>query len=85
MQMEMMRQQAQQEQMWRQRQLQQQREIAGEEMGWEKEMWEQRLGAEREERLATLAAQPMSWLEYAALSGDQPAVQPWMLPLMPAK
>lgn len=32
---------------------------------------------------AQLAAQPMSWLQYAAYTGEQPAVQPWMLPLMP--
>ena len=40
------------------------------------------LEAEKQQRLATLAAQPKSWLEYAALSGQAPVVQPWMLPLM---
>lgn len=32
---------------------------------------------------AQLAAQPRSWLEYAAYTGEQPGIQPWMLPLMP--
>lgn len=32
---------------------------------------------------AQLAAQPKSWLEYAAYTGQEPVVQPWMLPLMP--
>ena len=41
------------------------------------------LEADRQQRLAQLAAQPMSWLQYAAESGQQPAIQPWMLPLMP--
>jgi len=82
MQMEMMRQQAQQEQAYRMQELAQQRELAGEELGWEKEMWEMRLAEDREQRLAQLAAEPISWLQYAALSGEEPVVQPWMLPLM---
>ena len=39
--------------------------------------------ADRQQRLATLKANPASWLEYSAASGQTPAVQPWMLPLMP--
>ncbi|KKL05054.1 hypothetical protein LCGC14_2609900, partial [marine sediment metagenome] len=42
----------------------------------------QQLTAQREERLAQLAAQPISWLQHAALSGQQPVVQEWMKPLM---
>ena len=30
---------------------------------------------------ARLAAQPISWLQYAQYTGETPAVQPWMLPL----
>ena len=37
--------------------------------------------AERRER-ARLSAQPMSWLQYASYTGEQPAIQPWMQPLM---
>ncbi|KKL86064.1 hypothetical protein LCGC14_1948470 [marine sediment metagenome] len=43
---------------------------------------ELQLTADREERLAQLAAQPISWLQHAALSGQTPVVQPWMIPLM---
>ncbi|KKL69381.1 hypothetical protein LCGC14_2115540, partial [marine sediment metagenome] len=43
---------------------------------------EQQLTGQREERLAQLAAQPISWLQHAALSGQTPVVQPWMIPLM---
>ena len=48
----------------------------------ELERFGQQLTADREERLAQLAAQPISWLQHAALSGQTPVVQPWMIPLM---
>lgn len=48
----------------------------------EQERFGQQLAADREERLAQLAAQPISWLQHAALSGQQPVVQEWMKPLM---
>ena len=48
----------------------------------EQERFQQGLTAQREERLAQLAAQPISWLQHAALSGQTPVVQPWMIPLM---
>lgn len=41
------------------------------------------LDLERQRYGAELAAQPKSWLEYAAYTGEQPAIQPWMQPLMP--
>ncbi len=42
---------------------------------------QEQLAAEKQQRLATLAANPQSWLEYAALAGTPPVIQPWMLPL----
>ncbi len=39
--------------------------------------------AQRQTQLAGLRANPASWLEYASLAGETPAIQPWMLPLMP--
>lgn len=36
---------------------------------------------QRQAQLASLRAQPASWLEYASLAKQAPAVQPWMLPL----
>ncbi len=36
------------------------------------------LDFQKEESLARLAAQPISWLQYSALSGQPPVVQPWM-------
>lgn len=49
---------------------------------WYREQQTTQLGAEKQQRLAQLAAQPMSWLQYAAESGTTPVIQPWMLPLM---
>lgn len=55
-----------------------------ERLEWEKESESNRLAAEKEQRLATLKANPGSWLEYSALSGVDPVVQPWMQPLAPS-
>ncbi len=57
-------------------------EFEGETRRLEQEQFQLELAGEREERLAQLAAQPISWLQHAALSGQQPVVQPWMIPLM---
>ena len=58
------------------------REFQEESRRLEQERFQLQLTGEREERLAQLAAQPISWLQHAALSGQQPVVQPWMMPLM---
>jgi len=48
------------------------------------QQWQQQqLQSQEQQRLAQMAAQPISWLQYAAQAGEQPALQPWMLPLMP--
>lgn len=47
----------------------------------EADLW-QREEARRQEE-ARLAAEPISWLQHAAYTGQQPVVQPWMKPLMP--
>ncbi len=38
--------------------------------------------ARKQEQLALLAGEPVSWLQYSALAGQPPVVQPWMMPLM---
>ena len=74
--------------------MQQQMEMDWQQMEAQMAMQEKTLAAEqawRDQQMALynkqygaqLAAQPHSWLEYAAFTGEQPAVQPWMLPLMP--
>ncbi|KKM02788.1 hypothetical protein LCGC14_1780940 [marine sediment metagenome] len=38
--------------------------------------------AEQERQyLSQLAANPINWLQYAAYTGEQPVIQPWMVPL----
>jgi hypothetical protein len=50
-------------------------------IGWYKQQQTTQLEADKQQRLATLRANPVSWLEYASLSGQTPTIQPWMLPL----
>lgn len=52
-------------------------------LAWQKEQWGQQLAQQQKDYLANLAAEPHSWLEYAAAAGQPPVIQPWMLPLMP--
>jgi hypothetical protein len=75
---------------YQQQQLQYQQQQAQQTLAYQQQQlaaeqaWrQQQLEADKQQRLATLAAQPKSWLEYASLAGQAPAVQPWMLPLMP--
>lgn len=56
---------------------------AANQLAWYQQQQAADLEAQKQQRLATLAAQPKSWLEYAALANQQPIIQPWMLPLMP--
>ncbi len=38
--------------------------------------------ADKEKYAAQLKANPQSWLEYYSYTGEQPAIQPWMIPMM---
>jgi hypothetical protein len=62
---------------------QQQLQYQQQQLAWQQQQAAAQLAAEKEQRLATLSAQPKSWLEYASLANQPPVVQPWMLPLMP--
>ena len=63
-------------------QMEYQQKIGQEQLQWEQERFGQEEERRQQNYLADLAANPISWLEYASASGEQPAVQPWMLPLM---
>ena len=66
-----------------------QQRLASEQQQWQQSLsWQQQasqmqLEEERRKRIAELAANPRSWLEYASYTGGVPTIQPWMLPLMP--
>lgn len=71
-----------QSQMQAQRQYEMQQQQWGQQMQWsQQQAMMQQQEAERRER-ARLSAQPMSWLQYASYTGETPAIQPWMEPLM---
>lgn len=73
--------QEQQATQWQQQQKTQQQQFS-QQMGWQREQAQmQQAESERMEK-ARLSAQPISWLEYASYTGEQPAIQPWMQPLM---
>lgn len=52
--------------------------IQEEELGYMRERDAARLALEKEQHLAQLAAQPISWLQYEAEAGTQAVGQPWM-------
>lgn len=54
-----------------------------EKFAWEQTQANAQLDLENRAYAANLAANPKSWLEYAAFTGNVPAIQPWMQPLMP--
>jgi hypothetical protein len=74
-----------QQQQWgtQQQQTEQQYQLDQQRLAWEQQQATAQQAQERQQYLSNLAAQPKSWLEYAAASGATPMVQPWMLPLMP--
>jgi len=64
---------------WQRAQMELAQQQLAAEQGWK----QQEYGLEQQQYASQLAAQPKSWLEYAAYTGQPPVVQPWMLPLMP--
>jgi hypothetical protein len=49
---------------------------------WQQQQATDTAKAQKQARLASLAAEPINWLQYSAEIGATPAVQPWQLPLM---
>ena len=70
----------QQEQRWQEAQSGYQQQ----QLEWSQEQFRLQQEAEKKSRLAALAAQPASWLQYAAEANQAPVMQPWMQPLMPS-
>ena len=75
---------------FREQQLAQQASQAQARLGFEQQQftWQQQQATVRQEEVerqerARLGANPISWLQYAAYTGEDPVVQPWMMPLMP--
>ena len=66
----------------RQRETQQQFGLQQQEAQQQAEYFAWQQGEVERQQRAQVAAQPVSWLQYAAYTGEQPAIQPWMIPLM---
>lgn len=71
------------ERLARQRQAQQEFGLQEEMFAWQQQQAQQQFELQRQQQLAQLATNPISWLQYSALAGEQPAVQPWMRDLLP--
>jgi hypothetical protein len=67
---------------WYPEQLQQEQQLSREQLAAQTAYQNQQIALQKQAYEAQLASQPKSWLEYAAYTGQNPAVQPWMLPLM---
>ncbi len=48
---------------------------------FQQEQAQQQVELQRQQEMARLAANPINWLQYAAFTGQEPVVQPWMMPL----
>lgn len=57
-------------------------ELEQQQLAAQKQYYQWQEDQANKEYMAQLAAKPINWLEYAAYTGQQPVVQPWMLPLM---
>ncbi len=47
----------------------------------QQQQMQQEVEMRRQQEMARLAANPMSWLQFASFTGEAPLVQPWMVPL----
>lgn len=65
------------------RQAQWEEEAQTRQLDWYRQQAMMEQQEQERQHMAQLAAQPISWLQYAAYTGQQPVVQPWMQPLMP--
>ena len=75
-------QQAEMQQQWQREQMQSQMQMQQEQMAFQQEQAQMQQQEQERQYAAQLSAQPRSWLEYGAYTGETPVVQPWMLPLM---
>jgi len=75
---------AQQQQQFQAQQAYQQQQfgLQQQQFGWQQEQAREAAATQQQNYLAQLASQPISWLQHAGASGEQPVVQPWMIPLM---
>lgn len=65
----------------RQREADQQQAYYMAQINFQQQQAQQQAELQRQQEMARLAANPINWLQYSAYTGQQPAVQPWMIPL----
>ena len=66
---------------FQQQQLTQQQQQFGAQLGFQQQQVTAQQAEEERRFGAQLAANPINWLQYQAYTGEQPVIQPWMIPL----
>jgi len=74
-------QQAEKESQWGEKQFNAQQAYQQQQLDWQMQQAQMQQAEQERQYKAQLAANPMSWLQYSAYTKEQPAVQPWMMPL----
>ncbi|KKN29349.1 hypothetical protein LCGC14_0845100 [marine sediment metagenome] len=64
-----------------QRQVSQQQSQFQAQLAFQQQQAQQQAELQRQAEMARLAANPINWLQFAAFTGEQPVIQPWMIPL----
>lgn len=62
-------------------QLEQQQAYQQQQLQWNQQQSAAQQAEQERQYKSQLAANPMSWLQYASYTGQNPVVQPWMMPL----
>ncbi len=66
---------------FQQQQFSQQQSQFQAQLEFQQQQAQQQAELQRQQEMARLAANPINWLQYSAFTGEQPVVQPWMIPL----
>jgi len=80
---EWLQEQATSEREWAEQEAAREEEQFNRQMQWYQQQAQMEQQEQERQYMSQLAAQPISWLQYAAYTGEQPVVQEWMKPLMP--
>ena len=62
-------------------QVAQQQQQFQQQLGFQQQQAQMAQAEQERQYISQLAANPMSWLQYASYTGQEPIVQPWMVPL----
>lgn len=56
-------------------------DVQRQQLQFQQQQAQQQTELQRQAEMARLSANPINWLQFAAFTGEQPVIQPWMIPL----